>query len=147
MPQPTEIRNVVLINDPGTFAIFTHAMVAFDLRNAFLISPWNWDELLAQGRKFFSAEPLKFDQEALPILVAAKENNRLWLKVSVEESINPSLQEWGYPPAANALFAVIRGTLLYRELARMKIGLRPLPTNPNHGWMLDYVLVEEEFYV
>jgi len=146
LERSNEIRNVILINDPATFSIFTHAMGAKDLQDAFVISPWNWRELVEQGRKFFSAEPQRFAQEVLPILAAAQEDNRLWLRISVEESVNELLAEWGYPPAARAIFAVIRREVPYRDFAATKTRLRPVPTsNLSLGWLSELVLIEEEF--
>jgi hypothetical protein len=137
-------RNVFLINDQTGFALFSQCMAAADLREAFILCPFNWDQLLALGRGFFQTEPGQFDATALPILETANREGRLWLEIR-EQSIDPLLAKWGYPAVGREIYAVMWKDLRYREFVRKGTRLRPVPTEGlEPGWLLNLVLIEEE---
>jgi hypothetical protein len=142
--QNNEIRNVFLFaNQPGCFVIFTHSMVEQDLRDAFLICPFSWNELLFQVREFFTGRNLPVEH-ALLLLGQARREGRLWLDAS-EESVNRMLARWGYPNVGSEIFAVGSGGMTYRDFALKRTGLRPVSTlDLELAWQFQLVLIEEE---
>src|SRR5271168_5292621 len=127
MNQNDKIRNVFLLtNQPGCFVMFTHTMVGHDLRDAFLICPFGWDQLVAQAREFFIGRKLP-GEPALQLLNDVHREGRLWLDAN-EESVNRMLAHWSYPSVSREIFAVGSGDMTYRQFALKKTGLRPIST-------------------
>jgi len=139
-----QMRNVAAVNDHLSFALFTNRLVDEDLRHAILISPLSWEDLLAQGKQFFEADEGRYG-EVIRILEEAKQGGRLWLNFWSEDSCDFALQMWGYPPVLKEMLAVMRGDVHYREFARLKTGLRPVPAfNLTADWADHYAIIEEE---
>jgi len=144
LDQIDKIRNVFLFtNQPDCFALFTHRMVDHDLRDAFLICPFGWDQLLAQAREFFVGRGLT-GQQALEHLSQMHKEGRLWLDAN-EESVNRMLANWGYPAVSRMIFAVGSGDMTYRQFAMQRTGLRPVSTyNLDLAWLHPLMFIEEE---
>jgi hypothetical protein len=142
--QIDRIRNVFLLtNQPGCFVMFTHRMVVQDLRDAFLICPFGWDQLVAQAREFFLSRRLP-GEPALQLLNDVQRDGRLWSNAS-EESVNRMLAHWGYPAVSREIFAVGSANMTYRQFAFKKTGLRPVSTlDLDLAWQFPLVLIEEE---